>query len=149
MSTIAWDGVTLAGDKQSSNGYSISTVRKVFKLKNGMGLIGMCGKLDQMPILLDWFENGCVAESWPAFQRREDQCVILHITPDGKCYRFNSCEIGYEIEDKFIAIGSGSDFAIAALYLGENAVDAVKVAAKFNPSTGNLVDFVTLDNPTT
>lgn len=138
MTTIAWDGATLCGDKRSSNSYSVSTVTKIFRLKNGLGLVGFCGKSDHIPTILQWCEDGFIPCDYPEFQKIEETgSTFLHIEPDGSIMRFNTTPIGYLIEDGFAAIGSGMDFALSAMYLGASAKQAIEIATHFNPSTGN------------
>jgi len=46
----------------------------------------------------------------------------------------------WEVECKYnIAIGSGSQFALAALACGKSALEAVKIAATFDPYTGGEI----------
>jgi hypothetical protein len=40
------------------------------------------------------------------------------------------------------AIGSGMDFALAAMACGKTAAEAVEIAARFDPNTGGRVDVI-------
>jgi ATP-dependent protease HslVU (ClpYQ) peptidase subunit len=42
------------------------------------------------------------------------------------------------------AIGTGRDYALAAMHCGSTAAEAVAIAALFDPGTGGGVDTVTL-----
>jgi ATP-dependent protease HslVU (ClpYQ) peptidase subunit len=42
--------------------------------------------------------------------------------------------------ESFHALGSGRDFALAAMYLGKNAREAVEIAMEFDLETGKGVD---------
>lgn len=44
------------------------------------------------------------------------------------------------VEDPFVAVGSGRDYAMAVMALGHDATRAVEIAARFDPGTGNGVD---------
>ena len=43
------------------------------------------------------------------------------------------------------AIGSGAPYAIAAMACGKNAMDAVKIAKKFDPYTGGRITSIKLN----
>jgi 20S proteasome alpha/beta subunit len=45
----------------------------------------------------------------------------------------------YLISDKFCAIGSGAQAALAVMHMGYTTREAVKVAAKIDPYTGGRV----------
>lgn len=62
------------------------------------------------------------------------------IIRDNRCFVYSDTSYPVEIEDKFFASGSGRDFAMAAMHLGLNAVEAVKVACLFDVNCGNGID---------
>jgi len=41
------------------------------------------------------------------------------------------------VEDEFVAVGSGRDYAIAAMALGHTARVGVEIASRFDPGTDN------------
>lgn len=43
------------------------------------------------------------------------------------------------IADAYAAVGSGSRYALAAMYLGETATRAITVASQFDPNTGGKI----------
>lgn len=43
------------------------------------------------------------------------------------------------IADSFAAVGSGSPYALAAMYLGNTAAHAITVAAQFDTNTGGKI----------
>ena len=57
MTVIAWDGETLAADRQSLRGDTIMTTRKLWPLKNG-GVVAISGLLSHGIALKKWVENG-------------------------------------------------------------------------------------------
>ena len=48
------------------------------------------------------------------------------------------------MEGPFCAIGSGRDFALAAMALGHSAIEAVTVAGRFDTASGNGFDALPL-----
>lgn len=144
MTTVAWDGRTLAADKQTTFGGLRATTTKVHRI-NG-NLIACAGIAAQIAEFLVWFEAGAKPADMPASQRDTDKSVdALVVRPDGAVVQYGNTPHPIPIEDRQFAIGSGRDYALAAMYLGKTAREAVEVAAVFDPSTGNGVDELTLE----
>jgi ATP-dependent protease HslVU (ClpYQ) peptidase subunit len=142
MTCIAFDGHTLAGDKQATN-YECRNhkVTKVFKHEGH--LLGVSGKADFALQMLEWFKNGRVKEEFPAAS--DDRYgTLLVITPEKKILMFTESPMGVPYEQEFCAIGSGRDYALAAMHLGYDAKKAVAVACHFDVNCGNGIDTVTL-----
>ena len=57
-----------------------------------------------------------------------------------KCLRYEQTPNPFVVEDKQWAIGSGRDYAIAAMHLGRTAAEAVAVACLFDVSCGMGID---------
>jgi len=140
MTVIAWDGVTLAADKQASSNGMIRTVTKIFKLPDG-SLFGGSGDFAFILQMYEWLQDG---EKFPEAQRDKDDwqpCFV--ISREGVfVYERAPCPIRYE--DFFFASGSGRDFALAALHCGKTAREAVELACKLSYECGNGIDTLTL-----
>ena len=135
MTTIAWDGTMLAADRRISSGtitYSTTKIRRTAdgRLIGATGDFGVCGQM------LDWLENG---GSRPACQESDRWATALEVMPDGTCWMHNR-DSRWRVEDPFVAVGSGRDYAMAVMALGHDANRAVEIAARFDPGTGNGVD---------
>lgn len=143
MTVIAWDGKTLAADRQGDvAGLKFSTT-KIHKIDGW--LIGGTGDYDAIQMMVSWFKNGIKADNWPKCQGDEKRYAnLLVISPCGRIFRYEREPVAFEIEDKFFACGSGRDFAIAAMYLGKTAEEAVLIASMFSPSCGQGVDVLML-----
>ena len=140
MTTIAWDGHTLAADKRVTVSGVRSTVTKIARGRKG-NLVGCAGTAALFEGVMEAVLNGT---PMPEGQHeRSDWCSVLEITPDGECWKHER-HGRYRIEDGFAAIGTGSDFALAAMHLGKSAADAVMVAARFDTRTGDGVDTLTI-----
>lgn len=144
MTVIAFDGMTLAADKRCSGGSAVFTVRKIDRLSDG-SLVGLTGDTAYCAQMLAWLRDGEKLADFPATQRdREKFAGVLVVRPTGEVWKYEDTPHPYRIEDRFYAIGSGRDFALAAMMLGKSAREAVKVACEFDASCGNGVDTLTL-----
>ena len=61
-------------------------------------------------------------------------------TAKGKFLKYERSAIPFKIESPFIALGTGREYAMAAMHLGKTAAEAIEVAAHFDSGTGNGVD---------
>ncbi|MES2148609.1 MAG: hypothetical protein V4508_02340 [Pseudomonadota bacterium] len=143
MTVIAWDGKTLAADKRATSVGNPATTTKIFRLKNGC-LVGMCGDADAGRVLIDWFEVGAHPSTFPDNRDSDNRCrvVLLIITPDRKVHQLQRTHRLVTFEDKFTAIGSGRDYALAAMHLGFDALKAVEVACALDVDCGNGIDLL-------
>lgn len=145
MTVIAWDGKTLAGDKRTNFGGLHATTTKVHRLPGG-ALVGCAGNAAQIGEMIHWLGAGADPDKMPAVQRDPKECVsALVISPDGKVLQYENTPHPIRIENGQWAIGSGRDFALAAMLLGRDAIDAVKVSIAFDGGCGNGIDALTLD----
>lgn len=148
MTTIAWDGKTLAADKRTSFGCMHATVTKVHRMPIGPyqgALVAGAGPALLIQEMLRWIATGAEPQTFPAANRNEDKCCcILMVTPEGRLLYFDSTPDPMTIENEKWAIGSGRDFAMAAMFLGKDAIEAVVIASALDISTGNGFDSLTL-----
>lgn len=146
MTVIAWDGKTLAADKRSSFGGMHATVTKLYRI-NG-SLVGCAGGSAQNAEMRVWFSAGCDAKLFPEPQRDSDKCVsMLVVSPDGVLRQYENSPHPFIVENKLWAIGSGRDFALAAMHLGLPADRAVEVACALDCTCGNGIDTLTFETP--
>ena len=141
ITTIAWDGKTLAADRRAVHQDCISTSQKIFRLEDGR-LVGAAGGWTVCQIWMDWLVAG---GERPALLATEEEYINgLEIRPDGNCIQ-HLRHGSVPTFDPFIAFGSGKHFAMAAMACGKTAAQAVEIAAMFDPHTGNGIDTLTLD----
>lgn len=144
MTCICWDGRTLAADKRACSGTTINIVTKIHRC--GDVLVGTSGGLDFGQQMVKWVRDGRDPEKFPASQRnKDDWAPTLVIEADGSILSYEQTPIPIRWERKFAAIGSGREYALAALHLGKTAAEAVAVACEFDPGCGNGVDTLTLE----
>lgn len=158
MSVIAWDGKTLAADKRASLGTLIRTTTKVFNL--GTCFAAYAGNADGGEEMLAWFKRGLhettrrtedermewINATFPASQRdKDDWAGLLVIWPDGHLWKFERAPYPIKFPPQQFAIGSGRDFALAAMHCGKTAPEAVEVACHFDSGCGNGVDVLSFE----
>lgn len=139
MTIIVFDGKTLASDKRACcNGIAI----KVTKIRRIDGnLVGAAGDWSAILAMYHWFEKGADKTKIPDCQKDKDRWVtLLVIKPNKKIYKYEQDCFPYEVEEEKVAIGSGRDFALAAMEMGADAMKAVHVACKFDLACGNGID---------
>ena len=142
MTIIAWDGKTLAADKRLTNCGMASPVTKIFRCEES--LIGISGEFSLAQELINWYKNGCEIDKFPAFQRDEDDYVGMLVINKKGVFKYGRTPFPMILESQFFAIGSGRDYAMAAMHLGKTAVEAVEIASIFDCGCGNGVDSLTL-----
>jgi hypothetical protein len=151
MTVIAWHGPTrtLAADKMfDCDGYPATTI-KIHKAPNG-ALIGGAGVADVLNELFDWYMKGADEKEYPQSARNCDRgSRMMVVTPDASIRLYFRVPTPSIIYDPFFAIGSGADFAIAAMHLGKNAIEGVELAIQLDNSCGNGIDVLQLEAPKT
>lgn len=144
MTVVIWDGKTLAADKQATNA---GLKRRVTKLRRIRGhLCAVSGDFDYAQEVFHWFESGADPANYPACQRTENWVSFLVITPDRRILKYERSPYPADFTgDGVYAMGSGRDFAIAAVYLGFDAVKGVEVASVFEAGCGLGCDYLSFD----
>jgi hypothetical protein len=142
VTTIAWDGKTLAADRLcSSNG-----VRRTFcKIHDcGAYYYAGAGALEDVIRIAEWIRGGAKAEDRPDLDEGGGWGLAID-RPTGHVFHVTGKRVVLaRFLDAHHAEGSGRDFALSAMALGMSAVDAVKHAARFDIGTGDDVDSVEL-----
>lgn len=144
MTTIAFDGNTLAADRAAWSGSVKYTVRKVHRIiaPNGsVFLVAMCGDGPYAEQVLSWMKGGRHPGTYP----NDDNITIgLVIDEQRRIWRLNAVRLTYSrVLDKIHATGAGQEFAIGALEAGATAKQAVQIAIKRSDYAGLGVDVVT------
>lgn len=144
MSIIAWDGKTLAVDRNANWNGIRRTIRKSRRIASGE-VIAWAGTLVNGQRLADWYEHGADPDKFPDCQKEEDFAHLVVASNDGvKEYGFGG-PTPLIHEDVYQAWGSGSQLALGALAMGATAKEAVEVACQFCDSCGMGIDVYELD----
>lgn len=136
MTTVAWDGKTLAADSQVTIGNCRGSGTKL--VSNAAGYIAAgAGMLGDVLPWLQWVANGMDDEDRPSSLGEES--VVIIVPPRGAPLWFAGTHIPTKLPRHKFAIGSGGDFAMGAMAMGADAVAAVKIAAAHDVYTGRKV----------
>lgn len=133
MTTIAWDGKTLASDSRQIGDYvDQCNVTKIFTV--GSSYLGLAGDSGKGQIFLRWYKDQTKPRP---DQHSLDGFEALIIKGSRTYYVDKTCEL---IEcGKPAAIGSGCDCAMGAMLAGATAIEAVKIAIKLDQYSGGKV----------
>ena len=143
MTCIAWDGKTLAADKRASYGGTITTLTKIHMI-DGL-LVGGSGESSFIGAMLEWVRGGRKPDNFPKSQSdKDDWQPLLVVERDGTTSLYERNQYPIRHEQRCIAIGSGREYAMAAMHLGCSAKDAVEVAIALACGCGNGIDCLEL-----
>lgn len=138
MTTIAWDGKTLASDTQITYGGLRSRLSKIFDLPDG-SYVGIAGDCHTAISVVEWLRAGAKPEKRPEVDL--DTISLLRVVGEGEAYDF----FGWSwrpIIGPFAANGSGAHGALVAMDLGKTAVEAIELTAKWDIYTSTPVHTV-------
>lgn len=141
MTIVAWDGKTLAADRMIVDGYTKMATTKIHRI--GSDLFGCAGCWSTGMARFEWARAGMEPAAYPVVS--DDQFGrLLRITDDGQILLYTVNGLPMRYESPFYAIGSGSEFAMAAMYLGHTAEQAVHVACELSNECGMGIDTLEL-----
>ena len=145
MSVIAWDGRILAADRRLCIGGLPRQTSKLFWTKPEY-LLAYAGSAEIGVALVDWYESGAEVCEFPVTladtDNDENRAELLIVHQNGTIETYSRSPYPVRIKDSQYATGSGRDFAMAAMHLGKNAIEAVEIACLFDIYCGDGVDSV-------
>ena len=132
MTTIAYRDGVLAADSLVTLG-STKAHGSYQKIKRiGDCLVGTAGSVADCQAFVHWLQAGDDDKPPP-----KGEYSALIIGPNGQVRELECGNIMPRPRGaKFFALGSGGPFALAAMYAGATATEAVKIAAKIDTNTG-------------
>jgi len=135
MTTIAWDGKTLAVDSRATTSGVIRSdrVKKLWKI--GDEWIAVSGRFDETMLVVEWIRAGRPQDRKPTLSEDFGAMILRR----KKLYRIESKLAEWPIDAPFAAGGSGFEIALGAMAAGADAVTAVKIASRFDTGTGGRV----------
>lgn len=151
MTTVAWDGKLMAADTLATDSwglkhYASDKIAVHCPPRGEYVLIGMAGEKGH---LAKWIRSidgmtidEIVARGYPDHHTDTNDPAIMLVTRVGsdiKLYIHVNGAFLTGITREFHAIGSGRDYALAAMHLGKCAIGAIKVAMEFDNGTGGEV----------
>jgi ATP-dependent protease HslVU (ClpYQ) peptidase subunit len=148
MTVIAFDGKTLAADRQATEGglrHITTKIKRINKGKFKGYLMAGAGCTSQANQMMSWFELGAEPDAFPKYQDTEDlSAQLLVISPAKEIFRFDFNPIPSVFYDEIYAMGSGRDVAMGAMVMGADAKQAVEVASEICAGCGLGVDVIQL-----
>lgn len=138
MTTIAWDGTSLAVDKQCTTGSLKNRICKVHKISKHSwaaitGTVVDCLRI--VEVLKGEREELNAADDF-------DGWVVVFNTKTGKCFEVDKNLTPIYLDGP-AAFGSGAMAAQAWLVMGLDAASSVRLASKVDCYTSEEVDIVT------
>ena len=146
MTTIAWDGITLAADRCSWSGGVRRRVKKVFKIRMTDGedyLVAFCGSGEFAHVVMEWMKGK---------RKSAPDCRDFGVDPESSCavvidqkhrvFLLGARLMYMRMEERIFANGAGHEFAWGALEAGATAKQAVEIAAKRSDFSALGVDCV-------
>lgn len=137
MTCIAYKDGILAADTLMVNCDRKGYTNKLFT--HGNEAIALCGDFARALEMLEWYQAGAVTANFPAKRDENDFGRLVIATDCGVCTYENR---PYPVihTERFVAYGTGADFAVGAMAMGASAEQAVKVAIEHCASCGGVVE---------
>ena len=133
MTTIVFDGETLASDSRATGNYIEDKTQKLFT--QGNRHYGFCGRITSAHLFLQWANNR--TEEKP---RLDDDFEVIEIDK-GKPYYYDKNLVKTKASTP-CSIGSGCHLAMSAILCGKNAKEAVSIAKLLDEGSGGKVQAI-------
>lgn len=144
MTTIAFDGKTVAADRQVTVGGTPvkAPFPKITRVtyRGVKSIVGFtCGNVCHVMPVIEWIKNECPMDDAPDIHNEGKDFSLMLVNADGVFYSSESLILVPLGMVKW-AVGSGSDFALGAMAAGANAKRAVTLTMGLDVSTGMGID---------
>lgn len=145
MTTVAFDGKFLAADTMGDNGGLRMPTHKIFRTE--AFIIGGAGSYGDISnyfrLVKDMSLAEILAHGYPDWDAEKDSPGMIMVGRNNPFLAYYlSGQSWAKIERRYHAIGSGRDFALAAMSLNLGAEEAVKLAISFDVYSGGEVEVV-------
>ena len=143
MTTIAWDGKTLATDSlNTADGIIISsTAQKIFLDIGDYVAVAISGDTAAMIKFVEWLK-----EKQGKHPKADGAAFCVDRTGELSRVFPSDEELQTEIDPGFIAGGTGWEIALGALDAGKTAVEAVKIAIGRDVYSGGEIQSYTFNS---
>lgn len=141
MTTIAYSRAAgeVAADTQCTNGTRKMRTHKVHRIKGG-ALFAGAGTLTHILKVQRWAEGGFKPDDLPDFGEESPDFEVLIVFADGSARVLDEGMELLPFTDDYIALGTGSSYALAAMHCGKSPAEAVEVAAVYDCATSGPVE---------
>ncbi len=145
MTTIAFDGVTLAADRGSWSGGFHQHVKKVHRVTAPDGrrfLVALMGEGAFAVRVLRWM-RGEIDHPGACLKDNEERDCAVVIDERRRVWRLSANRLEYvEYHGRIHSAGAGQEFAMGALMAGADAIKAIKITAQVSDYAARGVDWV-------
>lgn len=149
MSVVAYRDGILASDSRTSIGSNMMTdnAKKVIKVtvKDTQILAGIVGESGHCYQLQEWVrKTGADFDNVPS----GNKAAALVVKRAGKTTKMFYLDEGlfFPVNEPYMAVGSGLEYAQGALHVGASAVDAVSASIKYVATCGGKPQYVKFDD---
>lgn len=137
ITTIAFDGETLAADRMMGNRYNVSKIHKI-----PGGYAAGAGDFDCIIEVVEWLRAGSNPDQKPDLSNSPESDIIV-VSSAGKVSWLTWPFLrAVQLAEKQVAYGSGGGIALGAMAAGATAKQAVAIACRFDKYTGQGIDAV-------
>lgn len=144
MTTIAYkDGVLAADTRMIVSDHIISSCTKIRYLPNGV-VVACAGNANNEAVALKYFSGEKWMDEEPPDIKKGFECIL--ITKTGVPMACHGSLRPFVIEHPYYAVGTGTEFALAAMEMGKGAVEAVKFSARLDCNTNDSVTVYEIKN---
>ena len=147
MTTVAWDGRTLAADRAAWSGNFKYQVRKVYAVRAPNGrrcAIAFSGDGGFAMAVLAWLRGGEHPGPYPEALNGGPRAVALLVRDDGRTWKLDTSLRWTPTSGRLQASGGGQDMAMGAMAAGASAVEAIRIVARHSDLSGCGVSSVRL-----
>lgn len=138
MTCIAWDGKSVAADRQMNYGNFRREFHKLQQHKRE--ILATCGTACSGLALVEWYVQGCKKQDFPAIQSDKEEWSSLIVISVHGVWVYEKTSEPLPVYEPFMAWGSGRDFAMGAMAMGADAKQAVEIACKYDVNCGMGID---------
>jgi hypothetical protein len=146
MTTIAWDGKTLATDSRRVSGDTVEcdNDQKLYLNVGGYLAVAESGCCFTSGKIFDWIKNNKTGEFPKIENKDENAASIVCVTDKGSVvvYRYDGEGMPIHYNDA-MADGSGWQIALGAMDAGAGAMEAIEIAVKRDINSGGGVQSYT------
>lgn len=128
----------MAGDTSTWNGQTCARIGTKVRRIQGW-LIGHAGDLGPAIQFIDSLKKSRLDPlKYLQEYHVKTGFTLLLVCPEGRIYEFEGGAVT-RVQEKYHAIGSGSDLALGAMFVGATPVDALRAARYHNDSTSGRI----------
>lgn len=138
MTTIAYrDGIIAADRLVTAGNMRAGFVTKIFAAHDMV--VGISGSLSDLGLFQMWF-NSELLDTVPSFSDEVDGIVV---DADHNIFYIGAKGNRVMVAGEYAAVGSGEEYAMAAMAMGADARKAVEIAIQLDTLSGGGIDVLT------